>query len=107
MENTGKDFYAVAKDMANQSQNDTDLGFVAKDMLLEELSDAIFAAKSGSVVGPVKTSMGWHIAKIENIKSGSEVEKSKALSQIKDTLKKERMYDEETQSKSKLKFFQN
>jgi len=92
--NTGKDFYTVAKDMANQSQTDTDLGFVAKDMLLEELSEAIFAAKSGSIVGPVKTSMGWHIAKIENIKSGSEVEKSKALSQIKDTLKKERMYDE-------------
>lgn len=100
--NTGKDFYTVAKDMANQSQTDTDLGFVAKDMLLEELSEAIFAAKSGSIVGPVKTSMGWHIAKIENIKSGSEVEKSKALSQIKDTLKKERMYDEAYEVSTKI-----
>ena len=92
--NKGKDFYAVAKDLANQSQADTELGFVAKDMLLEELSDAIFDAKLNTPVGPIKTSMGWHIAKIESIKPSSKMEKAKALAQIKDTLKKEKMYDE-------------
>jgi len=92
--NNGKDFYTIAKELANQSQTDTDLGFVAKDMLLEELSDPIFDAKNNTVVGPIKTSMGWHIAKIASIKSASKMEKTKALAQIKNTLKKEKMYDE-------------
>lgn len=90
----GADFYAVAAKSAKQSKADTDLGFVAKDMLLEELAEPIFSAAQGTVLGPIQTGMGWHVVKVEALKAGSKTEKSKALAQIKDHLKKERMYDE-------------
>lgn len=90
----GKDFYTVAQEKAGQSKADTDLGYVAQDMLLEALSSPVFSAAKGAVVGPLKTDMGWHILKVTDIKAGSKTDKTKALAQIKDTLKKERMYDD-------------
>lgn len=100
--NTGKDFYSVAKDRAHQEKADTTLGFVAQDMLLEALSEPVFSAAKGAVVGPLRTDMGWHIIKVSDIKSGSKIDKSTALREIKETLKKERMYDEAYELISKL-----
>lgn len=90
----GKDFYSVAQDKAGQDKKTTDLGFVAQDMMLEMLAEPVFSAANGSVVGPLKTDMGWHIVKVSAIKAGSKMDKAKALAQIKETLKKEKMYDE-------------
>lgn len=90
----GKDFTAVAQDKAGQDKEITNLGFVAKDMLLEFLADPVFSAPAGKIVGPIKTDMGWHIVKVNEIKAGSKVDKAQALKQIKDLLKKERAYDE-------------
>ena len=92
--NAGKDFAAVAQDKAGQDKEITNLGFVAKDMLLEYLAEPVFSAPAGKIVGPIKTDMGWHIVKINDIKAGSKTDKAQALKQIKDMLKKERAYDE-------------
>lgn len=92
--NTGKSFYAVASDKAKQKQEDTDLGFIAQDMLLEELAEPVFSAEKGKVLGPIHSGMGWHIVKVEAVKAGSKTEKAKAIAEIKDNLKKDRMYDE-------------
>lgn len=91
--NKNEDFYGVAKKLANQEKADTDLGFVAKDMLLEELSEAVFNTNKGAISGPIQTTMGWHIVKIDDIKAGSKVDKNKALAKIKETLTKDKLYD--------------
>lgn len=42
----------------------------AKSLAPEELAEPAFAAKSGGIVGPVKTALGWHVLRIESIKAG-------------------------------------
>ncbi len=38
-----------------------DIGVVRRGMMLPELEKSVFAAKSGQIVGPLKSSFGWHI----------------------------------------------
>ena len=90
----GKDFYAVAKDVAGQDKRTTDLGLVAKDMLIADMADDVFAAKAGEVAGPTKSDLGWHIMKVVDIKAGSKTDKAVAHKKIAEILKKERAYDE-------------
>lgn len=90
----GADFYATAQKFANQTKEDTDLGFVAKDNLIAEIADDVFAAKIGTVVGPVQSDLGWHIMKVQNIKSGSKTDPQVARSQIIDALSTEKAYED-------------
>ena len=92
--NDGKDFYKVAQEVAGQTKEATDLGFVAKDMLIADMAEEMFAAKVGDVLGPVKSDLGWHIMKLTEIKAGSKMDKAKARAKIVEALKKERAYDE-------------
>lgn len=92
--NDGKDFYKVAQKVAGQTKEATDLGFVAKDMLIADMAEEMFAAKVGDVLGPVKSDLGWHIMKLTEIKAGSKMDKAKARAKIVEALKKERAYDE-------------
>lgn len=89
----GKDFYAVAKDMAQQDKAATDLGYVSQDMLIADMSEAVFDAKTGAVIGPVKSEMGWHIMKVADIKAGSKTDMAHAKAKIAATLKKDKAYD--------------
>lgn len=91
---SGKDFYAVAKDLAKQDKQATDLGYVSKDMLIADMADEIFSASKSDVKGPVKSEMGWHIMKVVNIKNGSKTSIEAAKKQIVEALKKEKAYDE-------------
>ncbi len=92
--NEGKDFYSVAQEVAGQTKEATDLGFVAKDMLIADMAEEMFAAKVGDVLVPVKSDLGWHIMKLTDIKAGSKMDKAKARAKIVEALKKERAYDE-------------
>lgn len=92
--NEGKDFYSVAQEVAGQTKEATDLGFVAKDMLIADMAEEMFAAKVGDVLGPVKSDLGWHIMKLTDVKAGSKMDKAKARAKIVEALKKERAYDE-------------
>lgn len=98
----GQDFYAVAKKQAKQDKEVTDLGYIAQDMLLENLAEPVFALKKGQVSAPLMSDMGWHVIKVIDIKAGSKTEKAKALAQIKDQLKKEKMYDESYELAAKI-----
>lgn len=53
--------------------------------LLKELGDAVFAAKKGDVIGPIQSSLGWHVVKLESIVPPS----TKPFAEVKDSLKKE------------------
>lgn len=91
--NSGKDFYAISKDMAKQTNEETNLEFVSKDMLLTDLGDAVFEAPKGGIVGPVSSEYGWHIMKVEDVKPASKMEDAKAKTMIVDSLRKEKAYD--------------
>ena len=90
----GRDFYDVAKEVAGQDKETTDLGYVAKDLLIAEMADEVFAAQKGDLTGPAKSDLGWHIMKIADIRAGSKADKAQARKRIIETLKKERAYDE-------------
>lgn len=44
-----------------------DLGDVGRGVLSAPLEDAIFAAPVGTVVGPIESEHGWHVARVESI----------------------------------------
>lgn len=50
--------------------NRGDLGYFTRDRMVPEFADAAFAAKPGQIVGPVKTSFGWHVIKVTEFKPG-------------------------------------
>ena len=91
--NAGQDFYAVAKEMANQDKEATELGWVAKDQLIADMGDRMFEAKKNEVAGPVKSEMGWHIMKLIGIQAKSEMPRAAADKKIISELRKEQAYD--------------
>ena len=99
---SGKDFFNVAKALAKQDKADTDLGYVAQDMLIADLSEDVFKAQKNDIVGPVKSEMGWHVVKVADIKAGSKTDKNKARAQIIATLKKDQAYDQAYQITSEI-----
>lgn len=46
------------------SKNHGDLGYFVRGQMVQEFSDAAFAAQPGEIVGPVKTSFGLHLIKV-------------------------------------------
>ncbi len=48
-----------------------DLGFLSQDQMDKAFAEAAFALKTGEVSAPVKTSYGYHLIKVEEIRAGS------------------------------------
>lgn len=64
----GEDFAAVATELSNDSATRArggDLGFFGPGKMAPEFEKAAFAMKPGEVSGPVKTSFGYHLIKVE------------------------------------------
>ncbi len=49
-----------------------DLGFLSHDQMDKAFAEAAFALKKGEVSEPVKTSYGYHLIKVEDIRAGSQ-----------------------------------
>jgi peptidyl-prolyl cis-trans isomerase D len=82
----GKDFAAVARDLAGMSDPGAlDLGWVKPADLPPELADPAFALAQGGTTAPVKSSFGWHILRVAAIKPAEE----QSYDQVKDKLKQE------------------
>lgn len=73
----GDDFAALAKEFSEDTKSRDaggELGWIAKGQLvadnqmLPEFDEAAFKAKTGEIVGPIKTNPGFEIAKIEDKK---------------------------------------
>lgn len=45
-----------------------DMGWASEPTLLPELRDAVAAMKKGDVSGPLRTSTGWHVIRLEDIR---------------------------------------
>jgi peptidyl-prolyl cis-trans isomerase D len=66
----GKDFLAVAKDVAGQGEDVARLGLLARDdlaKLVPDLAGPVFGLPAGGVTPPVRTPLGWNLVKVERI----------------------------------------
>jgi peptidyl-prolyl cis-trans isomerase D len=79
----GGDFAAVAKKASGQDAADS--GLVGPNGLLPEMAHPAFAAANGAVVGPVRTVLGWQIAKVTKIVPG----KPAVLADVRDKIAKQ------------------
>ena len=66
-------FSKVAETMANQSIEDIDLGWNTKSELPEEIVESIFKLQKNKISKPIKSSFGWHIVKLIDLKKRKEV----------------------------------
>ena len=66
----GDDFAKLAKMFSQcpSGKSGGDLGYFGKGQMVKPFEDACFKAKTGDIVGPVKTQFGWHIIKVTDIK---------------------------------------
>ena len=82
----GKDFAAVAKDVAKTDDPTSfDLGWVSRDDLPKELADPVFALDKGGTTEPIKSTFGWHVLRVLDTRAGAE----QTFEQAKDKLKTE------------------
>lgn len=68
----GEDFAELAKKYSTDTgtkEKGGELGFFARGQMLPEFEAAAFSMKKGEVSEPVQTQYGWHIIKVEDIKT--------------------------------------
>ncbi|MCX8010967.1 MAG: peptidylprolyl isomerase, partial [Ignavibacteria bacterium] len=64
---SGADFATLAKQYSQDpgsGQNGGDLGWFGKGQMVPEFEKAAFGGKIGEIIGPIKTSYGFHIIKV-------------------------------------------
>ena len=61
----GESFEALMKSANAEGGTSADLGFIEKGSFVKEFEAVAFAAAPGSVVGPVKTTYGYHVIRVE------------------------------------------
>jgi len=71
----GADFAALARansDDPGSKANGGDLGWNAKGVMVPEFDKALFALKPGEISEPVKSSFGWHIIQLREVKGAQQ-----------------------------------
>lgn len=68
---SGADFAAIAAEHSEDpgsKDNGGDLGWFGRGQMVAEFENAVFAAKPGDIVGPIKSQFGYHIIKVEGFR---------------------------------------
>ena len=67
--NLGESFEKLAQEfsLCPSKKRGGSLGEFGRGHMVREFEKAVFSAKKGQIVGPVKTQFGWHIIKIEDL----------------------------------------
>jgi len=68
----GADFAKVAREFTDEAAGKSkggDLGFFSREMMVKEFADAAFAMKPGQISEPVESPFGFHVIKVEEIKT--------------------------------------
>ncbi len=66
----GEDFAKVATELSKDPGGEGgDLGWFTKDRMVPEFSEAAFKLKEGEISEPVKTQFGWHVIKVEGVRT--------------------------------------
>jgi peptidyl-prolyl cis-trans isomerase D len=69
----GADFAAVAREISDDPAskgNGGDLGYFGRNKMVKEFEDAAFGAQPGKLVGPVKSSFGYHLLEVTDKRPG-------------------------------------
>ncbi len=77
-----KNFSTIAKEMADLSEEDIDLGWNTKNDLPDEITESVFGLKKGKISKPIKSTFGWHIIKVIDAKERKEVKYSEVRNQF-------------------------
>ncbi len=88
----GTDFQALAEKNSidpSAKNNRGDLGYFGRDRMVSEFTEAAFNAENGEVVGPVKTSFGYHVIKVIDRKVGKALNYDEVELKVKNDLKTE------------------
>jgi peptidyl-prolyl cis-trans isomerase C len=104
----GVDFQKVAEAKSKDpSVKNTrgDVGFFTRNLFDRAFSDAAFAANVGDIVGPVKTSFGFHVIKVVDRKVGKVPEFAEVEQQVRADFQKDllRNYVFELRKKATIK----
>jgi peptidyl-prolyl cis-trans isomerase C len=68
----GEDFAKVATELSKDPGGEGgDLGWFTKDRMVPEFSAAAFKLKEGEISEPVHTQFGWHVIKVEGVRTKS------------------------------------
>jgi peptidyl-prolyl cis-trans isomerase D len=89
----GADFAAVAKEFSDDTASkDTggDLGYFGRNRMVKEFEEAAFGAQPGQLVGPVKSSFGYHLIEVTDKRAGGTQPFEVAKEQIRARLAAER-----------------
>ena len=84
----GEDFAKLAQKVSEDpgsAEKGGDLGYFKKGDMVKPFEEAAFALKPGEVGGPVKSSFGFHIIKVDDVKEAY----TKTFDEVKGTLEKE------------------
>jgi peptidyl-prolyl cis-trans isomerase D len=93
----GEDFAKLARENSKDQGSAAlggDLGWADRTIYEAPFADALFAAKQGEVVGPVRTRFGWHLIKLEGVREGHNKTYEEALPEIESELRTQLAADE-------------
>ncbi|MBO5996956.1 MAG: peptidyl-prolyl cis-trans isomerase [Alphaproteobacteria bacterium] len=97
---TADNFNDLAKEKANQTN--TDLGWIEKTGVVEEIGEAAFNAEVGKVLPPVQTVFGYHIIIVREVKAAEQTTFEQAKENLIKTIQSENTYDLLTQKAKQL-----
>lgn len=86
--NAGEDFEALARELSDDggtADQGGDLGWVGRGLLVGPFEDTLFSMEVGAVEGPVKTSFGYHLIRLDEVREGDE----QPFEQVRDELAEE------------------
>ncbi len=70
----GGDFAAIATEKSTDrgsAANGGDLGWFGLGMMVKPFEDAVVAAEAGKIVGPVQTDFGWHLIRLDEVRTAA------------------------------------
>jgi peptidyl-prolyl cis-trans isomerase C len=89
---TDADFQDLAEKYSKDpsaKNNRGDLGFFGRDRMVPEFTDAAFSGKDGEIVGPIKTTYGYHIIFVKEKRMGKPLEFDEVELRVKNDLRQD------------------
>lgn len=101
----GEDFAALAaqhSDDPGSKAQGGDLGFFPRGRMVPEFDEAVFGMAPGSVSDPVRTSFGFHVIKLEEVRPAGQRPLDEVKEQIRGQLRFPRLRDEASRLAAEL-----